>query len=238
MTWRTEQAWNVTKTLGRKMGLHKPYWTILYLLDALSQKTAGDVPVHRDVWETQYAAGKWEYLRHPAELGRYALLEGYIKKLGLKRILDIGCGEGILLEYLWPYAYDLYVGVDVSATALQSTALKSGKQTRFIQADAATFQPAQSFDAVVFNESLYYLHATPLCVLEQYIPAIKLNGYLLISLFMETKRNQKIDKQLKNCPWLQLVYEITATTVNKQGRILTWRCSVWRPNRQTEKCAA
>src|SRR2546427_4054822 len=121
---------------------------------------------------------------------------------------------------------------------LQSAALKSGKQTRFIQADAATFQPTQSFDAVVFNESLYYLHATPLCVLEQYIPAIKPNGYLMISLFMETKRNQKIDKQLKNCPWLQLVYEITATTVNKQGRILTWRCSVWRPNRQTEKCAA
>ena len=133
MTRRTEQAWNVTKTLGRKMGLHKPYWTILYLLEALSQKTAGDVPVHQDVWETQYAAGKWEYLRHPAELGRYALLEGYIKKLGLTRILDIGCGEGILLEYLWPYAYDLYVGVDVSATALQRAAVKSSKATRFMQ---------------------------------------------------------------------------------------------------------
>ena len=166
------------------------------------------------------------------------MLECYIKKLGLTRILDIGCGEGILLEYLWPYAYDLYVGVDVSATALQSAALKSSKETRFIQADAATFQPPQAFDAVVFNESLYYLHDNPLGVLEQYIPAIQPQGYLLTSLFMATKRNRQIAQQLKHCPWLELVYETTATTVNTQGRTLAWRCSVWRVNRHTAKRAA
>src|SRR5438105_4105711 len=71
MARRREQAWKVTKTFGRKLGLHKPYWTMLHLLYALGQKTAGNVPVHRDVWEAQYAAGTWAYMRNPDELGRY-----------------------------------------------------------------------------------------------------------------------------------------------------------------------
>jgi SAM-dependent methyltransferase len=148
MAWRKDQAWHVTKMLARKMGLQQPYGCLRHLLHA-DPPTAGDVPVSQAVWDQQYALGTWEYMREPEELGRYALLEGYIKKLRLKSLLDIGCGEGILLEYLWPYPYEVYVGVDVSATALQRAALKSSQETRFIQADAATFQAPRAFDAVL-----------------------------------------------------------------------------------------
>src|SRR5262245_51695956 len=61
----------------------------------------GDAPVSKERWDEEYASGRWDVMRRSDELARYSVLAGYLRRLHPRgRVLDVGCGEGILLEHL------------------------------------------------------------------------------------------------------------------------------------------
>ena len=177
----------------------------------------------REKMDSDYARGKWDYLRGIEELGRFSVLVGYchfLKPGG--RILEIGCGEGILHERLDPARYSRFVGVDVSAEAIQRA--KPGGKTAFVCADAAVWQPGETFDLIVFNECLEYFD-DPLAVVRHYEPSLAPGGAFLVSMFagIETARTLRIWK------WLESVYAVEDATrvTNRNG--LTWVLKVLRP---------
>lgn len=107
--------------------------------------------------DAEYAKGKWEYLRDVSEFPRFSVVVGYCSyfKHGGK-ILEVGCGEGLLQERLCPEQYSRYVGLDISAEAIKRAEHKANDKITFIQGDASTYTFAERFDVVVFNECLEY----------------------------------------------------------------------------------
>lgn len=180
----------------------------------------------REKMDSDYAHGKWDYLRGLDELGRFSVLVGYchfLKPGG--RILEIGCGEGILQERLDPARCSRYVGVDVSAEAVRRANARAGDgKTVFVCADAALWQPEETFDLVVFNECLEYFD-DPLAVVRRYEPALAPGGAFLVSMFtgVETARTLRIWR------WLESVYAVADATrvTNRAG--LSWILKVLIP---------
>ena len=78
---------------------------------------------------------------------------------GARRILDLGCGTGLELDEIFLRLPDAEVtGVDLSADMLQRLKKKHpDKDLRLLCADYLSAEfPAESFDAVIYFESLHH----------------------------------------------------------------------------------
>jgi SAM-dependent methyltransferase len=180
-------------------GLKIPY------LPGLTRKIAalerphgrGDAPVSREIWESQYRDGRWMFLQELEQMTRYSVIGGYVHALARKgALLDVGCGEGILLDRLAVDDFAKYVGIDIAQTAVELARKKHGDQSAFFQADAEHFLPAESFDAIIFNEVLYYF-ADPLAVARQYSSRLRPGGVLISSLYMDSERARATARLLR-----------------------------------------
>jgi 2-polyprenyl-3-methyl-5-hydroxy-6-metoxy-1,4-benzoquinol methylase len=135
-------------------------------------------------WDEQYRSGAWNYLRSIEQGPRYAIISSWIKFLVNPRgsVLDIGCGEGLLLEWLDEAV--TYNGVDWSTVAIERArdSHKGEGQRTFHCASAEEFFPScqQKFDCIVFNEVLYCC-AEPLRLMVNYERLLKSNGYFFLS---------------------------------------------------------
>ena len=181
-------------------GRHFPFGTLLsrsfHSLE--SRLVKGDVPLPKETWELQYGSGKWTYMKNLDELSRYALIAGYFNSLKPKgSLLDVGCGEGILQELIGPFNYSRYVGIDLSEVAIRQASIKQDDKTIFIFEDASVYTPEGKFDAVVFNEILYYFN-TPSEVVRRYLPCLKEGGILITSLYSNSARATSIWRRLKS----------------------------------------
>lgn len=133
-------------------------------------------------WEDQYTSGHWEYLQSLEQLARYRVIAGYCEHYApTGTVLDVGCGDGYLRDLLGPAACSSYVGLDLSAEAIRRAQHRSNESTRFVQGDVDDFEHDGSFDAVIFNESLYYLER-PLAVLERYASFLRDDGVMIVSM--------------------------------------------------------
>lgn len=138
--------------------------------------------IARSSWDEQYAHGEWDYLRSIREAARYALIAGYCRYLSSSAaVLDVGCGEGLLQRLLCPH-YSRYLGIDLSAIAIErARAAGSGaSNTSFAQADGRDYVPAEDFDLMIFNECLYYF-PHPLEVIRHYEPHLRDLGAIIVS---------------------------------------------------------
>jgi SAM-dependent methyltransferase len=201
-------------------------------LPALTRKLAaletpqgrGDAPVSREIWESQYRDGHWTFLEELEQMTRYSVIAGYLQSL--KRggnLLDVGCGEGILLDRLGANDFSKYVGIDISQTAIELARKKRGDRSAFFQADAEQFIPAESFDAIIFNEVLYYF-ADPLAVAQRYSSRLRPGGVLISSLYMDSERARATARLLKRA--FPIIEEVK---VCSHGNI--WLISVFAPRR-------
>ncbi|WP_247542741.1 class I SAM-dependent methyltransferase [Bradyrhizobium sp. 146] len=111
-----------------------------------------------------------------------------IRALGARRLLEIGCGVGLLVEKLAP-GCDVYCGTDLSPVAVQR--LRAFAQSKpelrhveFLEREAADLSglPLNSFDAVVLNSvvqyfpGIEYLHL----VLEQAAGLVAPGGHIFV----------------------------------------------------------
>ena len=115
----------------------------------------GDSPFEKPQWEEQFAAGRWDYLA--AEEERYrSLAELVARHRPGARVLDVGCGAGPLVPALRAVGIASYLGLDVSEVAVSRARRLEDGRTGFLAADAESWTTDERFDAVIFNESLYY----------------------------------------------------------------------------------
>lgn len=172
-------------------------------------------------WEGAYQNGRWNYLGDLDELGHYSVLAGYCRFL--KRhgdILDLGCGEGLLLRLLGADAYSQYVGVDIADAAIARAARFANERTRFIVGDIANYMPSQTFDAIVFNESLYYL-PDPCATVKRLSAYLNRNGVFIVSMYLHPRHAlwRRIDRQ----------WRVHDTTQVRNRKGITWTCKVLAP---------
>jgi 2-polyprenyl-3-methyl-5-hydroxy-6-metoxy-1,4-benzoquinol methylase len=134
-------------------------------------------------WDRMFAEGKWDYLDSPGEAARYALIAGYVhRRPGCLRVLDVGCGTGLLWRYL-DHSRVRYVGTDLSAAAV-AQATKRFPDAEFSCSDLSDYEPAsgERFDAIVFNEVLPHVK-DPFGSLRRYLQYLGSGGIAVISTY-------------------------------------------------------
>jgi 2-polyprenyl-3-methyl-5-hydroxy-6-metoxy-1,4-benzoquinol methylase len=145
-------------------------------------------PVEPPGWDRQYRAGHWRFLNSLDETARYGVISGYLRHLvDLPSILDLGCGEGRLLDFLNESVRD-YVGVDISQEAINQAGNRLRRGVAFHCDNIETWQSTGQFHAIVFNESLYYV-SDPLQSVTRYLDALDPRGVLIISMFRHRNTN-------------------------------------------------
>lgn len=78
-----------------------------------------------------------------------------------ERVLDLGCGNGYITEYLYDHAPAQYIGLDCSEVAIQQAQIRVAAQAKpitFVVGDLGQLTyPAQSFDKIISIDSHYFL---------------------------------------------------------------------------------
>lgn len=134
-------------------------------------------------WDREYTSGEWERLDADSELGRYAIVFAHVCRQSAKpSVLDIGCGPGRLLKMIARIDYDAYVGLDVSAEAVQRAQALGQERSAFSVGFAEEYENDRRFGVIVFNEVLYYLKQ-PVEQLVRFHGMLDDDGVLVISMF-------------------------------------------------------
>ena len=182
---------------------------------------------NKEVLETEYTGGMWDYLRGINELPRFSVVVGYCRHFKpAGKILEIGCGEGVLQERLCPSKYARYVGVDIAAEAIRRASNKQDEKTFFVREDAKIYNPAEQFDVIIFNECLEYFD-DPLGLVQRYERFLEKDGVYLVSMFVgiDTARTKRIWKMLESA------YRAEAETRVATQAGFSWMIKVFIPSR-------
>jgi len=119
----------------------------------------GSSNVKRRLWNHEFSSGRWKSLdTTPGDI-IYHYVEKYCRN---GSILDLGCGSGNTGCELDARKYTRYTGVDISDVALEkarsrSEACQRGLLNQYYQSDVSTYVPNQTYDVILFRESLYYI---------------------------------------------------------------------------------
>jgi 2-polyprenyl-3-methyl-5-hydroxy-6-metoxy-1,4-benzoquinol methylase len=112
-----------------------------------------------------YETKGWDGLWGLSELARYNMITGYTRHYCKEpRILDLGCGEGVLQKYFSSVDYSRYLGIDVSDVAIEKAKSLENDKTQFQVGDVNYLKTNDNFDVIIYNESLYYLSNPKLAI--------------------------------------------------------------------------
>ena len=171
----------------------------------------------------QFENNRWDDLRDPGELGRYSIIVGFTHFFCRKpRILDLGCGEGILQERFAPTDYTAYLGIDFSDVAIAKAGKLKNARTDFRVGDLNELKVEGIYDAIIYNESLNYL-SKPQAVVQALFPHLSEGGVFIFSLVDKHGKEQTgLWQQLGEILDLQEASKV----VNRKGHI--WTIQVYK----------
>lgn len=108
------------------------------------------------------------------------VLLGYLPRKGNSRILEVGCGTGILIEDLVKH-YDYVVGIDISLSMVTKIDRSSSSLKGIIVSDGTKLPfGAELFDAVICRGSLHHFPSLELALAEIY-RTLKMGGTFVFS---------------------------------------------------------
>jgi 2-polyprenyl-3-methyl-5-hydroxy-6-metoxy-1,4-benzoquinol methylase len=204
---------------GRRFPLAERLAARVHAFEAATGR--GDAPAAKAVWEEQYREGGWEFMRRLDELARYSVIAGYLHHLKPGgSVLDVGSGEGLLADHLRPLGYSRYLGVDLSEAAIRQAAGREDAKTAFAAANAESYVTPERWDAVVFNECVYYFN-DPVGTVRRYEELLEAGGVFIVSTF----RSRRADVIVRRLLETYRLLEETAIT-NRKG---TWVVRVLEP---------
>jgi SAM-dependent methyltransferase len=118
------------------------------------------------------------------QVPRYAVLATWCRRLcSSPSILDVGCGEGLLLEFLHGGGDLRYCGIDFAPAAIERAKRRivDGARERVECVSAEAFDVATvAPNLVIFNESLNCC-AEPVRLLQRYLNVVG-DGFVLLSI--------------------------------------------------------
>lgn len=180
----------------------------------------------RSRWNYQYDKGLWNGLENLNELARFSVLAGYVQFLKPNKpaVLEIGCGEGIMAQRIGTHHYESYLGTDVADVAIQLAEQRFGDvRTHFEAVDMNEFHTDKTFDIIIFNEAIYYLKPMVDKLVTQYVPMLKPDGLLIIS--MNTGPHADSERKWAEIEQAFAVVDSSLVETAKNG----WRIKVLRP---------
>jgi 2-polyprenyl-3-methyl-5-hydroxy-6-metoxy-1,4-benzoquinol methylase len=188
------------------------------IFGAVSQKwKMRATSTRRKMWDSEYASGFGDLLKLPEAVEHNLTLVDFMTNAKKNTtILDVCCGEGILLDCLERSGYERYVGFDFSDVALKNASKRANAKTSFTRGIAETFVPEGHFESIVFNECLYCL-AEPLRVIHRYERYLAADGVILVSLFTKTETVKLLAAEIST----SFKVMRNASVTNGQG---TWEC--------------
>jgi SAM-dependent methyltransferase len=136
------------------------------------------------LWNSEFSRGRWACLDSTPGDCIYSVLEKYA---GNGSILDLGCGSGSTGNELAP-TYAHYTGVDISDVALETARKRSadnrrGEKNRYVHSDIVDYVPAQSFDVILFRDSIYYVERGRIkSMLDRYARYLNPDGVFIVRL--------------------------------------------------------
>jgi 2-polyprenyl-3-methyl-5-hydroxy-6-metoxy-1,4-benzoquinol methylase len=136
-----------------------------------------------DNWDGAFEKGTWDFLSGLGELPHYALVAAYAHKLLKKgRLLDAGCGGGMLADYLDLSRFE-YVGFDISASAVAAAKRRVGAGS-FFESSIERFHSDHhgKFDAVIFCETVQYIRM-PMETIDAFRNHLAENGVIIVSIY-------------------------------------------------------
>jgi 2-polyprenyl-3-methyl-5-hydroxy-6-metoxy-1,4-benzoquinol methylase len=168
------------------------YKTILYRLGFGGR-------VSKEVWEKQYTGTEWDFLSSEGEKAHYEALLIQVKNArSIETILDIGCGEGVLYDYLKPSLSIPfgYHGIDISETAVAKGAEKyPGIDFKIVDYDFERIDGR--FKLIIFNEVLYYFVKPIKIILKAVNENLATDGIMIVSMYDDKNgRNNHIWKNI------------------------------------------
>jgi SAM-dependent methyltransferase len=136
------------------------------------------------LWNSEFSRGCWGCLDSTPGDCIYSVLEKYA---GKGSILDLGCGSGSTGNELTP-TYAHYTGVDISDVALKTARKRSadnrrGEKNRYVHSDIVDYVPTQSFDVILFRDSIYYVERGRIkSMLDRYARYLNPDGVFIVRL--------------------------------------------------------
>ncbi len=138
-------------------------------------------------WDQEWSAGSWDYMEKVLiERSKNAIIGSVFIPMyasANSTILDIGCGEGAISDFISDYQKNTYVGVDLSKEAIRIARSKRPHTTgvRFVHASVYDFMPRHHFDVIIFSDVLYYVDSE--VIIKKYAEYLNPNGIMIISIF-------------------------------------------------------
>lgn len=149
-------------------------------------------PMTPAAWDRSYRMGLWDFLHESREAARYGVVSAFVRSFGRGgRVLDLGCGEAVLYHYVEEFSAG-YVGVDISARAIDSARVDAGRARLLVADIAAT--PLTDFanhSVVVLNEVLYHVEE-PMAFLAAIRAAMPEDGVVILSMFQPAVSDTRI----------------------------------------------
>jgi amino acid adenylation domain-containing protein len=157
-------------------------WQIIFDETYKNPATTSDPTFNISSWVSSYTgqpipeAEMREWVDHTVER---------IRSLGPRRVLEIGCGTGLLLYRIAPHC-EAYLGTDISRTALEELARGVGRlpQVSLAQRSAEDFTGVEpgSFDTVIINSVAQYFPSVEYLVkvLEGAVRALRPGGRIFL----------------------------------------------------------
>jgi SAM-dependent methyltransferase len=191
--WNERLQRTFLPALSRRYRLRDLGAELRRLSEFLAIKLKGYHPERQtaDDWTRQYETGAWAYLAELSESARYGIVAGYLAARPPGRILDVGCGEGLLVRNIRHLPFQTYLGIDISPAAVAAARAVFGEDSRlaFAVANAESYQPDKAYDAIILSECLNYL-SDPVGIVERYSKSTSNNGCIIISLFQSPRANK------------------------------------------------
>lgn len=186
-------------------------------------------PLSPSSWDREYREGKWGRLNEVSEIGRYGLIAAYVRRFGTGgQLLDLGCGEGILHRYVYPFISS-YTGIDASLSALSRAEVEAGQgRTLCADLDGYPLEELGHFDVAVANEVLYHL-VDPLAMVRRAHRHLGHGGVLVVSMFDPPSSSRwrnivgDIWEGLDSCGWPRLA----SSRVSNAEDGLSWNIRAW-----------
>jgi len=185
----------------------------------------GDNPVGGDAWDRQYRQGKWDLLLDQGQLEKTSVILGYIRaRTDDPSILDIGCGNGVIVHHLNDADFRKYTGVDISEQAIRRLKQEQTENHDYIVGKAEEVDFDEQFDVIILNESLYYLQH-PVDQFRRLLGMLNEDGILILSTYGLSHRAMAIFRHIRKR------YRVAAEVkVSRQNKF--WMCSVFNKDRK------